>query len=100
MGARRHGPVEKGYSHVFVIDAVLGGTPRQITERQVTTTAARNGLPTARRFTSRRLRKPDAEYMRGDSEIYAIDLESSQVKALTDRKRAGRRTRVPRRTAS
>ena len=26
------GPVEKGYSHVFVMDAVLGGTPRQVTE--------------------------------------------------------------------
>ena len=33
------------------------------------------------------IRKPDAEYLRGDSEIYAIDLEErSQVKTLTDRK--------------
>src|SRR5688500_15333988 len=26
------GPVEKGFTHVFVIDAILGGTPQQITE--------------------------------------------------------------------
>ena len=31
------------------------------------------------------IRKPEAEYLRGDSEIYAIDLETLEVKPLTDR---------------
>ncbi|HEU4387821.1 MAG TPA: S9 family peptidase, partial [Blastocatellia bacterium] len=32
------------------------------------------------------IRKPDAEYLRNDSEIYSIDLQTSEVKTLTDRK--------------
>ena len=32
------------------------------------------------------IRKPDAEYLKGDSEIYAISLDTLDVKALTDRK--------------
>ena len=32
------------------------------------------------------IRKPEAEYLRGDSEIYAVDLKSLEVTTLTDRK--------------
>ena len=35
------------------------------------------------------IRKPDAEYQENDSEIYAVDLETLEIKALTDRKGPG-----------
>ena len=31
------------------------------------------------------IRKPDAELLRGDTEIFAIDSRAARVKALTDR---------------
>ena len=78
------GPVEKGYSHVYVVDAILGGTPRQITEGQFN-----HGQPEwsgdGQTIYVGGMRKPDAEYQRGNSEIYAIDLKTLQIRTLTDR---------------
>ena len=51
-----------------------------------TTTVRRHGRPTAARSTCRASAKPDAEYLRGDSEIYAIDVATLRVAPLTDRK--------------
>jgi dipeptidyl aminopeptidase/acylaminoacyl peptidase len=79
------GPVPKGYSHVFVIDAIIGGTPRQITSGDYSHSGpewSRNG----KTIYVSGIRKPDAEYLRRDSEIYAIDLDTLEVKTLTDRK--------------
>ncbi len=79
------GPVPKGYSHIFVIDAALGGTPRQVTSGDYSHSDpqwARDG----KRILFSAIRKPDAEYLRGDTEIYAVDLETLDVEALTDRK--------------
>lgn len=55
------GPVEKGYTHVFVVDAVLGGTPRPITTGDFDHAEpewSRDG----RTIYVSGIRKPDAEY--------------------------------------
>ena len=79
------GPVEKGYTHVFTLDAVTGGTPRQITDGKFSHTAPEWSADGRTIYVSG-IRKPDAEYLDNDSEIYAIDLASLAVTALTDRK--------------
>ena len=79
------GPVAKGYSHVFVVDSTLGGTPRQITSGNYNHNSA-EWSPDGNTIYVSGIRKPDAEYLKGDSEIYAIDVKSLAVKQLTDRK--------------
>jgi dipeptidyl aminopeptidase/acylaminoacyl peptidase len=87
------GPVPKAYSHVFVVDAVLGGTPRQVTSGNYNhgdVAWSRDG----RTIYISGIRKPDAEYLRGDSEIYAVRLDTLEVRALTDRLGPDRGPRV------
>jgi dipeptidyl aminopeptidase/acylaminoacyl peptidase len=79
------GPVEKGYTHIFTIDAALGGTPRQITEGQFNHTNPEWSADGQTLYFSG-IRKPETEYQRGDSEIYAVDLKTLEIKPLTDRK--------------
>ena len=79
------GPLPKGYNHIFIIDAELGGTPRQITTGDYNHTSPAFSADGTRLYFSA-IRKPDAEYQRGDSEIYVVDLKSLEIKALTDRK--------------
>lgn len=78
------GPVERGYTHAFVMDGILGGTPRQVTEGKYNHANPAWSADGQTLYVSG-IRKPDAEYARGDSEIYAIDLKSAAIKALTDR---------------
>jgi dipeptidyl aminopeptidase/acylaminoacyl peptidase len=78
------GPTTKGYNHIFVVDATVGGTPRQITSGNFNHNAPEWSADGRTMYVSG-IRKPDAEYLRGDSEIYAIDLQSLDVKPLTDR---------------
>ena len=79
------GPVPKGYSHVFVMDAVLGGTPKQLTSGDYSHNDPQWSLDGKKIYFSA-IRKPDAEYLNGDSEIYSVDLETLEVDTLTDRK--------------
>jgi len=79
------GPTEKGYTHVFLIDAILGGTPRQITDGKYNHSNP-VWAPDGQTLYVSGIRKLDAEYLRNDSEIYAIDLKTSQTRTLTDRK--------------
>jgi Tol biopolymer transport system component len=79
------GPLARGNTHLFLIDATIGGTPRQITSGKFN----HNGFDWAadgRSILVAAIRKPDAEYLRGDSEIYSVDLDSLSIKSLTDRK--------------
>ncbi len=78
------GPTEKGYNHVFVVDAVVGGTPRQLTDGKYNHTDP-EWAPDGQTLYVAGIRKPDAEYLRNDSEIYAIDLKTRQIRPLTDR---------------
>ena len=75
----------KGYTHIFVIDAELGGTPRQVTSGDYSHDDPQWSADGKEIFFSA-IRKPEAEYLHGDSEIYSVNLDSLEVKALTDRK--------------
>jgi dipeptidyl aminopeptidase/acylaminoacyl peptidase len=79
------GPTTKSYTHVFVVDALVGGTPRQISSGNYSHSGAEWSADGRTIFVSG-IRKPDAEYLRGDAEIYAIDVATLAVKTLTDRK--------------
>ena len=79
------GPLPRGYTHIYVIDAELGGTPRPITSGDYNHNDPQWSADGKTLFFSA-IRKPDAEYTWGDSEIYAVDLKTLEVKALTDRK--------------
>jgi len=79
------GPVAPGYTHIFVVDAFTGGTPRQITTGNYNHSGPEWSADGKAIFVSG-IRKPDAEYLRNDSEIYAIDVTTGAVKTLTDRK--------------
>ncbi len=79
------GPVERGFTHVFTVDAIAGGTPRQITDGDFNHSAP-EWSPDGQVIYVSGIRKPDAEYLNGDSEVYAIDLKTLAVRALTDRK--------------
>ncbi len=81
------GPVAPGFTHVFVVDAATGGTPRQITSGDFD-----HGAPEwsadGKTLYSSGMRKPEAEYLRNDSEIYALSLApgSGDPRVLTSRK--------------
>ena len=78
------GPVAPGFTHVFTIDAILGGTPRKVTEGYFNHSGpewADNG----RALLVSGIRKPDAAYLRNDSEIYKIDLSTLDIRPLTNR---------------
>ena len=79
------GPIEKGFSHVFTVDAIVGGTPRQITDGKFNQTDPEWSADGKKIYVSG-IRKPDAEYLNNDSEIYAIDLQTLAITPLTDRK--------------
>jgi len=79
------GPLPKANTQVFVIDATLGGTPRQITSGKYNHTSF-DWSSDGRAVYVSGIRKPEAEYLRNDSEIYAIDPATLEIKQLTDRK--------------
>jgi len=79
------GPLPMGNTQVYTIDSALGGTPRQITTGKYNHNSPEWSADGKTIYVSA-IRKPDAEYLRGDSEIYAIDLKTLEVKPLTDRK--------------
>jgi len=87
------GPIPKGYSHIFVIDAELGGTPQKITSGDYSHSDPQWSVDGKRIYFSA-IRKPEAEYLRGDSEIYSVNVETHDIKTLTDRKGPDRRARV------
>ena len=80
----------QGFTQVYTIDSVLGGTPRQITSGKYNHNGPEWAADGKTIYVSS-IRKPDAEYLRGDSEIYAIDLKTLEVKALTRPRRSRRK---------
>jgi dipeptidyl aminopeptidase/acylaminoacyl peptidase len=78
------GPTEKGYTHVYTIDAVIGGTPRQVTSGNFNHSGATWSADGQRLYVSG-IRKADAEYQQGNSEIHVVDLKTGDVRTLTDR---------------
>ncbi|MFN2597399.1 MAG: DPP IV N-terminal domain-containing protein, partial [Pyrinomonadaceae bacterium] len=74
----------EGYNHIFVVSDD-GGTPRQLTQGDYNESAPA-WTPDGETILFTSLRQPDAEYVFRESEIYAADFKSGQVRALTDRK--------------
>ena len=87
------GPVPKGYSHVYVLDATLGGTPRVLTSGEYSHSDPQWSADSKTIYFSA-IRKPEPEYQNGDSEIYSVSLDTLEIKALTDRKGPDRGARV------
>jgi dipeptidyl aminopeptidase/acylaminoacyl peptidase len=80
----RQGFVDDGYRQIFIVPADGG------TARQVTTGPWENGEPEWSRdgksIVFSALRTENAEYAWRESEIYAVDVASGQVRQLTNRK--------------
>jgi dipeptidyl aminopeptidase/acylaminoacyl peptidase len=74
----------EGYEHIYTISDT-GGTPHQITDGNYND-GPPEWAPDSRTILFSGIRKPDAEYLRNDSEIYAVTVADGSVKALTDRK--------------
>ncbi len=87
------GFLPKGDDHIFTIDAEIGGTPRQLTSEDYPHSDPQWSKDGKKIYFSA-IRKPDAEYLFGDSEIYCIDLNTLEIKALTDRKGPDRAPRI------
>ena len=79
------GQTVKEFNHVYVVDSTIGGTPRQLTQGNYNHNSP-EWSPDGKTIYVSGIRKPDAEYLRQDSEIYAIDVETLAIKPLTDRK--------------
>ena len=87
------GPDPKGYNHIFILDAQLGGTPRQVTSGDFSHNDPQWSRDGEVIYFSA-IRKPDAEYLRRDSEIYSVNLDTLEIKTLTDRKGPDRGARI------
>ncbi|MCA1629769.1 MAG: S9 family peptidase [Acidobacteria bacterium] len=74
----------EGYNHLFVVSED-GGTPRQLTEGDYNH-GAPEWMPDSETILFTSLRKPDAEYIFRDSEIYSINARTKEIRALTDRR--------------
>jgi len=81
----RQGYVEDGSTHIFVVSADGGGTPRQVTTGDYNDGAFR-WMPDGKRIVFAGLREPDAEYAWRESEIYSVDVATGNVAQLTHRK--------------
>lgn len=79
------GYLPKGSEHVFIIGAELGGTPSQITSGDFSHSNPQ-WSGDGRKIYFSAIRKPEAEYLQGDTEIYSVDLNTLEIKALTERK--------------
>ncbi|MFY9609461.1 MAG: S9 family peptidase [Blastocatellia bacterium] len=78
------GPLPMGNMQVYTIDSALGGTPRKVTSGKFNHMGPEWSADGKTIYLSA-IRKPEAEYLRGDSEIYAVDLKTLDAKPLTDR---------------
>lgn len=97
------GPIAKGCEQIFLIDAELGGTPKQITaednphypdQQSSLLPIVPEWSPDGKKIYFSATRKPGIDYRDGDSEIYSVDLKTLEIKALTDRKGPDEEARV------
>ncbi|MFW6078459.1 MAG: S9 family peptidase, partial [Gemmatimonadota bacterium] len=80
----RVGFLEEGHDHIFIVPAE-GGTPRQITTGDWDH-GGPEWTPDGREILFTSLRVEDAEYEWRESEIYAADVETGEIRQLTDRR--------------
>lgn len=81
----RVGFLEEGYMHIFIVPAD-GGTPRQITQGDWDHgTSGISWTRDGKEILFSSLRIPDAEYAYRESDIYAVNVQSGEVRQLTTR---------------
>lgn len=81
----RVGFLEEGYVHIFVVPAG-GGTPRQITQGNWDHgTSGISWTRDGKEIVFSSLRIPEAEYAYRESDIYAVNVNSGEVRQLTTR---------------
>jgi dipeptidyl aminopeptidase/acylaminoacyl peptidase len=73
----------EGFMHIFMVGDT-GGTPRQLTDGDFNHNAP-EWMPDSQTIVFSATRKPDAEYIRFGSEIYALNTRTNQITPLTDR---------------
>jgi len=78
------GYAPSGWRHVFVV-AATGGTGRQVTEGDFDHGAPQWTMD-GKELVFDGLREADADWQVQESELYAVDVESAQVRQLTHRK--------------
>ncbi|MCR4395533.1 MAG: S9 family peptidase [Candidatus Saccharicenans sp.] len=78
------GPLPRGQTQVFVIDALVGGTPVMVSSGDYSHNEPAWSADGQKIYVSA-IRKPEPEYEFGDTEIYQINLRTREIKALTDR---------------
>lgn len=81
----RRGFIEEGYTHIFVVPAA-GGTPMQLTSGDWNHGGRYSWTKDGKEILFSSLRIEDAEYEYRESEIYAVDVESGDIRQLTNRK--------------
>ena len=81
--ADNQGWTPEGFTHIFVVQDT-GGTPRQLTDGDYNHNEP-NWMPDSSTLVFSATRKPEAEYLRGGSEIYSLNIAGGQIKPLTDR---------------
>ena len=83
--ADRQGFIEDGNAHLFILSADNGGTPRQITSGAYNH-GAPHWMPDGKSLVFSGLRTANAEYQWRESDIYRIDIATSNVVQLTNRR--------------
>ena len=78
------GYTRRGNTQIFIVDADLGGTPRQITFGDTSHGNPRWAPDGTKLYFSGDL-IPEEGYERGNSEVHAIDLATLEITTLTDR---------------
>ena len=78
------GYAQPGYDHVFVV-AADGGAPRQVTFGNWSDAGPLSWSPDGRRIVFSANRRPDWEREENNSEVYAVDVASGALTALTSR---------------
>ncbi|WP_408591688.1 S9 family peptidase [Novosphingobium sp.] len=78
------GYVLPGYTHLFLVSAE-GGPPRQITGGDFPDDGPLGWTPDGKSIVFSAVRKPDWQRQVFDSELYAVDVDSGRIGALTSR---------------
>jgi dipeptidyl aminopeptidase/acylaminoacyl peptidase len=80
----RNGFTDNGFRHIFVVPAI-GGTPRQITSGSFDHSGS-EWTPDGRSIVFSGLRVEVDDYQWRESEIYAVEVASGNIRQLTNRK--------------
>jgi len=80
----RRGYIDDGYSHIFVVPSE-GGTPRQLTDGEWNHSGPQ-WTPDGREILFSSNRAEDADYQYRESEVYAIEVGSGDIRQLTHRR--------------